>query len=154
MTVFVDGDNCDKEARKIILKSCKRNSIDVKIVANRNIPIATENVSFTMIVCDSSKDSADTYIVENSSGDDVAVTKDLILAKRLIDKKIVVLNDMGRIFTAENIEELLEQRKLSLQMKSLGISNGAGFRSAGKKSIGEFSSSFNSLIDQKSNSSN
>ena len=40
MTVFVDGDNCDKEARKIILKSCKRNSIDVKIVANRNIPIA------------------------------------------------------------------------------------------------------------------
>ena len=128
MTVFVDGDNCDKEARKIILKSCKRNSIDVKIVANRNIPIATENVSFTMIVCDSSKDSADNYIVENSSGDDVAVTRDLILAKRLIDKKIVVLNDMGRIFTAENIEELLEQRKLSLQMKSLGISNGAGFR--------------------------
>ena len=61
MTVFVDGDNCDKEARKIILKSCKRNSIDVKIVANRNIPIATENVSFTMIVCDSSKDSADNY---------------------------------------------------------------------------------------------
>ena len=154
MTVFVDGDNCDKEARKIILKSCKRNSIDVKIVANRNIPIATENVSFTMIVCDSSKDSADNYIVENSSGDDVAVTRDLILAKRLIDKKIVVLNDMGRIFTAENIEELLEQRKLSLQMKSLGISNGAGFRSAVKKSIGEFSSSFNSLIDQKSNSSN
>ena len=151
MTVFVDGDNCDKEARKIILKSCKRNSIDVKIVANRNIPIATENVSFTMIVCDSSKDSADNYIVENSSGDDVAVTRDLILAKRLIDKKIVVLNDMGRIFTAE---KLLEQRKLSLQMKSLGISNGAGFRSAGKKSIGEFSSSFNSLIDQKSNSSN
>ena len=152
MTVFVDGDNCDKEARKIILKSCKRNSVDVKIVANRNIPIATENVSFTMIVCDRSKDSADNYIVENSSENDVAVTRDLILAKRLIDKNIVTLNDMGRIFTAENIVELLEQRELSLQMKSLGISNGAGFKSAGKKNMGEFSDTFNSLIDQRTNS--
>lgn len=152
MTVFVDGDNCAKEARKIILKSCKRNSIDVKIVANRNIPIATENVSFTMIVCDSTKDSADNYIVENSTESDMAVTRDLILAKRLIEKNITALNDMGTIFTAENIDDLLEQRELSLQMKSLGISNGAGFKSAGMKSMGEFSDAFNRLLEQKATS--
>lgn len=149
MKVFVDADNCNKDSRKIILKACTRKNIEVELVANKNIPVNTQNVKFTMIVCPSTKDAADNYIVENSTEADIAVTKDLLLAKRLIEKKVFTMNDMGKIFTSDNIEDLLEQRELSLQMKSLGISNGENFRS--QTQTKEFSIQFNKIINEKTN---
>ena len=49
MKVFVDADNCNKDSRKIILKACTRKNIEVELVANKNIPVNTQNVKFAMI---------------------------------------------------------------------------------------------------------
>ena len=149
MKVFVDADNCNKDSRKIILKACTRKNIEVELVANKNIPVNTQNVKFTMTVCPATKDAADNYIVENSTDTDIAITKDILLAKRLIDKNVFTMNDMGIVFTSANIEDLLEQRELSLQMKSLGISNGENFRSQAQTK--EFSIQFNKIINEKTN---
>jgi len=143
MKVFVDADNCDKDSRKIILKACTRENVECNLVANKEIPIHTQNVKFKMTVCSAEKDSADNYIVENASGNDMAVTRDIILAKRLIEKNIFAMNDKGRLFTKDNIADLIEQRELSLQMKNLGISNGMNSWKSEQKQTGEFSKNFN-----------
>ncbi|MBQ0040116.1 MAG: DUF188 domain-containing protein [Treponema sp.] len=143
MKVFVDADNCDKDSRKIILKACTRENVECYLVANREIPIHTQNVEFKMTVCSAEKDSADNFIVENACENDIAVTRDILLAKRLIEKNVLAMNDKGRLFTKENIEDLIEQRELSLQMKSLGISNGINSWKSGQKEAGEFSKNFN-----------
>ncbi|MDO4506034.1 MAG: DUF188 domain-containing protein [Spirochaetales bacterium] len=147
MKVFVDADNCNKDSRKIILKACTRENIPVELVANRALPINTQNVKYTMTVCAETKDAADNYIFEKTENNDIAITRDLLLAKRLIEKCIFVMNDKGKIFTAENIGDLLEQRELSLQMKSLGISNGADFPS--QQDTKDFSRTFNEALIQK-----
>ncbi|MCQ2242440.1 DUF188 domain-containing protein [Treponema sp.] len=147
MKVFVDADNCSKDSRKIILKACTRENIPVELVANRTIPINTQNVNYTMTVCPETKDAADNYIVEKSAGNDIAITRDILLAKRLIEKNIFSMNDKGKVFTKENIGDLIEQRELSLQMKSLGITNGSSFPS--QQDTKEFSKKFNEALIQK-----
>lgn len=148
MRVFVDADNCAKDSRKIILKACTRQNIQVFLVANRNIPIANENVKFTMVVCNDEKDSADNYIVENTTASDIAITRDILLAERLVNKKVFSLNDKGKIFTADNIGDFLEQRKLSLQMKSLGITNGTLGKGNTQAETSEFSKRFNEALSK------
>lgn len=147
MKVYVDADNCNKDSRKIILKACSRENVPVELVANRQIPINTQNVKFTMTVCEKTKDAADNYIFDKTEPNDMAITRDLLLAKRLIEKNIFVMNDKGKIFKKENIDDLIEQRELSLQMKSLGISNGADFPS--QQDTREFSQNFNEILIQK-----
>lgn len=152
MKVFVDADNCSKDSRKIILKSCSRNKIELFLVANREIPVSMENVSFTMVVCSKEKDSADNHIVENSISGDMAVTRDILLAKRLLEKNVFVMNDKGKIFTKENIGEFIEQRELSLQMKQLGISTGSMKNRNTQSETAEFSKQFNTnLLKMKLN---
>lgn len=149
MKVFVDADNCEKTSRKIILKACTRNKIEVILAANREIPIKTQNVTFRMEICEKAKDSADNFIFENASTDDIVITRDILLAKRLIEKGICTMNDMGRKFTKENMDDILEQRELSLQMKALGISNGTSFRSYSSANTEEFSKTFNEALNAR-----
>lgn len=152
MKVFVDADNCNKDSRKIILKACTRENVCVELVANKKIDINIQNVYFTMTICPETKDSADNYIYDNSTNLDIAVTRDILLAKRLIEKNVFVLNDKGKVFTKTNINDLLEQRELSLQMKSFGISNGTNFKS--NKNTKEFSKVFNETLIQKKKTTN
>lgn len=147
MKIFVDADNCEKDARKIILKACTRENIPVELVANKKLPINTQNVFFTMTVCPETKDAADNYIFEKVTESDMVITRDILFAKRLIEKNVFTMNDKGKIFTKENIEDLLEQRELSLQMKSLGISNAPNFRT--RTDTTEFSKRFNETLIQK-----
>lgn len=148
MKVYVDADNCAKDSRKIMLKACTRQEVEIILVANKNIPVANENIKFDMIICSDEKDSADDYIVENAETTDIAITRDILLAERLIKKGVFTMNDKGRIFTAQNIDDFIEQRELSLQMKALGISNGSFKKGNTQAETSEFSKHFNEALSK------
>ena len=74
-----------------------------------------------MTIADSSPDAADDYIVENISAGDMAITRDIPLAKRLVIAGIRVLNDRGIVYTEENINERLSIRNLMLDLHNNGI---------------------------------
>lgn len=100
-----------------------------------------------MIICDTSKDSADNFIYENSTNQDLVITRDIVFANRLVEKDIKTINDRGTIFTKENIKELLSSRDFDLQLANCGLVKhyNEGYD---KKKFAMFANSFDKIIHQ------
>lgn len=147
--IWVDADSCPAVVRKLILKNAQTHKVPVIFVANRPIPFDFESPLFTMVVCPKESGAADDYIFSNSSENDFAVTRDLPLAKRLLDKCLVVMNDRGVLFDQRNLKSMLEERELSMQMAALGIRTGGTDGGFGKKEIQKFADLFCGLLRKK-----
>ncbi len=119
-TLWVDADSCPVQVRELIIRFAKRLSIHTTFVANRTIPLPALDI-ITMIVADNSADAADNYIVENVSTNDMAITRDVPLAARLVEKSIIVITDRGKVYTEENIRESLSFRNFNLELIQNGI---------------------------------
>jgi len=119
MKIWIDADSCPRPVREIVERAAKRESIALVYTANRKIPME-ENELFSMIVTDSTDQSADLYIVENVSDDDLVITRDIPLADQLVEKNIVVLNDRGVLYTKENIKERLSVRNFMYELREYG----------------------------------
>lgn len=149
--IWLDADSCPAVVRRIILKSAKTNNVPVIYVANREIPFDFEDPLFSMVVCPKEKGSADEYIVANIAVNDVAVTRDIPLAGRLVDKGCCVMNDRGTLFDKKKVADMLEERNLSLQMAALGIKTGGKSSGFGKEEIKKFADCFCSVVRKKNN---
>lgn len=145
ISIWVDADSCHSKAKDVILNTAIKYSIPVNYVANRNIPFSMENILFKMIICQSEKDAADTYILEHCNENDIIITRDLPLAKKLIEKNKTVINDRGIIFTQRILEKMLRERELSMQMAALGIRNGK-FNTYSKEDLQNFSETITQII--------
>lgn len=74
-----------------------------------------------MVICSKEKDAADDYIYYNASAGDIVITRDIILAERLVSKGIAVINDRGTAFTKDNIKNRLADSALNLQLAQIGL---------------------------------
>ena len=143
---LVDADSCAREARLILEKKSISLGIPLLFYANRNIPFSLESSLFEMKICPDGADSADDLIVSECRSEDIVVTRDLLLAKRLVDKNIHALNDKGTLFEKKNIDDLIEERNYSLMMKSLGVATGGKMRNYGSKDSRNFLEAIESLL--------
>lgn len=144
MIIWIDADSCPRPVREIICRTSIRLSLPLYFVANRTIPFP-ENDLFKMILADSSPDAADDYIVENAIATDLVITRDIPLAKRLVDNEILVLNDRGTVYTNNNINERLSVRNLMLDLYKMGISPQKTGQ-FGKKELQDFSNALDREI--------
>ncbi|NLK59601.1 MAG: DUF188 domain-containing protein [Treponema sp.] len=120
MILWVDADSCPVPVRDMICRTGKRLELTVCYVANRDIP-RDADAPVTMIIADTTPDAADEYIVENSAPGDLVITRDIPLARRLVDNQIRVINDRGTVYTDENIRERLAMRNLMLELYTSGL---------------------------------
>lgn len=120
MILWVDADSCPRPVRDLVLKTGKRRNLTVHFVANRPIPGLPDH-AFIMTIADTAPDAADDFIVENSVSSDLVVTRDIPLAKRLVDRGIAVINDRGNVYTERNIGERLATRNLMLELYNNGV---------------------------------
>jgi uncharacterized protein len=147
MKILVDADSCPKPARDLVLRRAVKLSIRIIFAANRPIPDAD---GAQMEICPSSENAADDRIVELSEDGDIALTRDVPLAKRLVEKGINVLDDRGRVFTKNNINELLSLRNFTVGLAD----NGLEFeRTAtyGKKELKTFADSLDRILTKLCN---
>ena len=120
MKILVDADSCPRDARELALRAACRLGLRIVFAANRPIPGASgENV--TMEICPAGENSADNRIVELAAPGDLAVCRDLALAKRLLEKDITVIDDRGRVFDRNNINELLSLRDFTVGLAENGM---------------------------------
>jgi len=120
LKILIDADSCPKAARELALRCSKRRGIKAVFAANRPIPGASgENV--VMEICPQSENAADDRLVELAEPGDIAVCRDLALAKRLLEKSVVVIDDRGRLFTIDNINELLSLRNFTVALAENGM---------------------------------
>ena len=141
MKFLVDADSCPKSARDLVIRRAKKINARVIFAANRQI----EADGAEMEICSNKENAADDRIVELAEKGDLVVTRDIPLAKRLVEKEAAALDDRGRGFDKNNINELLSLRnfKVGLADNGLDIDRIANY---GKKELKLFADSLDRLI--------
>ncbi|MDR2629964.1 MAG: DUF188 domain-containing protein [Spirochaetaceae bacterium] len=146
MKILVDADSCPVPVRETILRAATRTGIRAVFAANRLIPgIGGDGV--VMELCPPGDDSADHRIISLAEAGDLAITRDITLAARLVEAAITVIDDRGRIFDEENIGECLSLKDFMVGLAEYGLGNGRG-GSYGKKELKTFADSFDRILSR------
>jgi uncharacterized protein YaiI (UPF0178 family) len=125
MKIYVDADSCPRPARDLVLKRAVKLKIEIIFAANHPIPCECEIdgviTKAQMEICPNTDNAADDRIVELCKKNDLVITRDVPLAKRLVEKEAYVMDDRGRVFTSNNINELLSLRNFSVGLADSGL---------------------------------
>ena len=127
----------------MVLRFSARLEIKTIFAANRPIPgIPASGVpgGAQMEICPPGEGAADDRIVSLARPGDLAITRDLPLAERLVEAGITVLDDRGRVFTKENIRELRSLRDFVVSLAENGMDT-ERTASYGKKELNAFANS-------------
>jgi uncharacterized protein len=137
--IWLDADSLPRKVRDIVARAACREEVEAVFVANRGVPFE-ECPSARMLVTPDGV-TADECILNNAAPYDLAVTRDIPLAARLLEKEVAVINDRGNRFDRDSIAERLSQRDWTLQLKEAGLA-GPGGRSYDAGDVKRFADRF------------
>src|SRR6201995_1897724 len=127
MQIYVDGDACPVKAE--VEKVAARHDLAVTIVSNGGLR-PSANPRLRHITVAEGADAADDWIAEQICAGDIAITADIPLAARCLDKGARVLGPNGKPFTQDSIGMALGMRELSRHLRELtpgGQTHHSGF---------------------------
>lgn len=121
--IYVDADACP--VREEILRVADRHRLVVHLVSNRGFR-TTDRPNVRNVLVSDRLDAADDWIAERIGPDDVAVTGDIPLAARCLEKGAKVLDTKGKAFTEHGIGMALAMRELMSDLRAMGEVSGGG----------------------------
>ncbi|MGI9626916.1 MAG: YaiI/YqxD family protein [Longimicrobiales bacterium] len=124
MKVWVDADATPRGVKEIVFRAAKRLELDTILVANQRLQTPANNPFVRTIRVEGGPDVADDYIAEQAQPGDLAITADIPLASRLVEKEVVAIDPRGQEYTAETIGERLSIRDFMDQLRSTGVETG------------------------------
>lgn len=116
-SIYVDADACP--VKDEVVRVAERHDLTVVFVSNGGLRPSRDPM-IRNIVVSKGADAADDWIVDNSSEGDIAVTADVPLAARLVEKGVHVLGPTGRPFTPESIGMAIAMRDLKQHLRETG----------------------------------
>jgi uncharacterized protein YaiI (UPF0178 family) len=119
--IFVDADACP--VKDEVYRVAARHELPVWVVANQRISVP-RSPRIEMKVVSGKFDAADDWIVEQLAAGDIAITSDLLLASRALKQGAQVLDPKGRVFTDDNIGDVLASREISAFLRDMGAGGG------------------------------
>jgi uncharacterized protein YaiI (UPF0178 family) len=124
--LFVDGDACPVKAE--VEKVAARHGLAVTIVSNGGLR-PSANPLLRHVTVTEGADAADDWLAEHIAAGDIAITADIPLAARCLDKGARVLGPNGKAFTQETIGMALGMRELSRHLREVtgGQTHHSGF---------------------------
>ena len=124
--IYVDGDACPVKAE--VEKVAARHSLPVTIVSNGGLRPSANPLLRHVTVAEGA-DAADDWIALHIAAGDIAITADIPLAARCLDKGARVLGPNGKAFTPQTIGMALGMRELSRHLREVtgGQTHHAGF---------------------------
>ena len=146
MKIWMDGDACPKPIKEILFRAARKQQISLRVVANHFVPIPPSSW-IQRIMVGHGFDKADSYILEQIQPNDLLITSDVILADLAVSKQALVLNPKGRLYTEDNMKQLLSQRHLNESLRSSGLIRG-GASPLSPKEIQEFSNHLDKILTQ------
>jgi uncharacterized protein YaiI (UPF0178 family) len=175
MKVLVDADSLPKQVRAIVIKAAIKRNLDITFISDRYLKdiesaynkhtslLRTEAKSkgiiervdlikikspITQIVVETGENSADDKLVELADDGDLAITHDIPLSDRLVEKGVLVLDDRGSIYTENNIKTRLSLRNAMTELRSYGVNleKNSGMKD---KDVKAFADAFSSTLDKK-----
>ena len=121
--IYVDADACP--VKDEVVRVGERHSLIMHFVSNQWMRLDDSPLVKRVIVPDG-PDMADDWIAERITGADVAITTDIPLASRCMEKGARVLGPTGRPFTADSIGMALAMRELHQHLRDSGEMMGGG----------------------------
>src|SRR5258706_4888138 len=134
LDIYIDGDACP--VKQEVERVAARHGLTAYLVSNGGLR-PSANPLFRAVVVSEGADAADDWIAEHIGERDLAITADIPLAARCLEKGARVLAPNGKPFTKDNIGIALGMRELHRHVRELERSETfhAGF---GKKDRSRF----------------
>ncbi|MHB8765078.1 MAG: YaiI/YqxD family protein [Deferrisomatales bacterium] len=121
LDVYVDADGCP--VKDEIYRVALRYGLTVYVVSNRPVRVPLQTGVHPVVV-GGSFDAADDWIAERIGQGDLAITSDLLLAKRCIESGAAVLGPKGQVHDENSIGGALAARELMDQLRQMGVQTG------------------------------
>lgn len=123
LQLWVDADACPNVIKDILFRAAERKNIVCTLVANQFISVPKVDW-LKSIQVPAGFDVADDRIVELIQPGDLAITADIPLAAKVVEKGAFALNPRGTFYTAENIKQRLTMRNFMEELRSSGVQVG------------------------------
>ena len=121
LKIYIDADACPVKSE--VFRVAERYELDVTLVSNTwmNTP---KSKQIRLKVVEEKFDAADDWIVDHVQTDDIVISADIPLASRCLEKGARVLGPKGRVFTKNNIGDIMATREIMSHLRDLGTMTG------------------------------
>jgi hypothetical protein len=119
--IWIDADAAPRDVKEIVFRAARRLEIEAVLVANQWISTPMNNPFIRAVRVAGGPDVADHHIAEHAEAGDVAVTADVPLAARLVEKQVIVIDVRGQEYSEENVGERLAVRDFMDGLRGAGI---------------------------------
>lgn len=145
MKLWIDADAAPRDVKEIAFRTARRLRIETVLVANQRLSTPLDHPFVTTVRVEGGPDVADLYIADKAVPGDVAVTADIPLASRLVEKGVTVLDPRGQEYTAENVGERLAVRDFMDGLRGAGMET-SGPRPYGPKDRQAFAAALDRVL--------
>jgi uncharacterized protein YaiI (UPF0178 family) len=121
LKIWIDADAAPRDVKEIVFRAARRLGIEAVLVANQWISTPMNNPFIRAVRVAGGPDVADHHIAEHAEAGDVAVTADVPLAARLVEKRVIVIDVRGQEYSEENVGERLAVRDFMDGLRGAGI---------------------------------
>ena len=146
MRVWIDADAAPREVNEIVFRAAKRLEVQAVLVANQWLTGPPGNPFVSAVRVEGGADVADLHIAEHAEPGDVAVTADIPLAARLVEKNVMAIDPRGDEYTEENVGERLAVRDLMDGLRGAGMLEPGGPRPYGPKDRQAFAATLDRVL--------
>ncbi len=124
MKLWIDADAAPRDVKEIVYRAARRLKLETALVANSRLLAPLDHPFVTTVQVQGGPDVADRHIAEHASPGDVAVTADIPLAARLVEKGVTVIDPRGQEYTEDNVGERLAVRDFMDSLRGAGVETG------------------------------
>ena len=117
MKIYVDGDACPVKEEAV--RVAERHKLTIFMVSNQWMRLPTSPLVQPIVVADG-LDKADDWIADQIGPRDIAITSDIPLAARCLEKGAKVLGPTGKPFDDDSIGMALAMRDLNAHLRDTG----------------------------------
>ena len=121
MKLWIDADAAPRDVKEIVFRAARRLEFEAVLVANQPLSAPFGHPFVTAVRVAGGPDVADQHIAEHAAPGDIAVTADIPLAARLVEKNVAVIDPRGEEYTAENVGERLGVRDFMDGLRGAGV---------------------------------
>lgn len=122
--IFVDGDACP--VKDEVVRVAERHGVTIHLVGNTWLRAGGDHPLIRRVVVGEGLDAADDWIAEHIGAGDIAVTADIPLAARCLEKGAQAIGPTGKPFTRDSIGTALAMRDLMAHLRDTGEVRGGG----------------------------
>ncbi len=145
LKLWIDADAAPRDVKEIAFRAARRLRMETVLVANQRLSTPFDHPFVTSVRVEGGPDKADLYIAEKAEAGDVAVTADIPLAARLVEKGVAVLDVRGEEYSEENVGERLAVRDFMDGLRGAGVET-SGPRPYGPRDRQAFAAALDRLL--------